>query len=67
MDQINENDIVISDSNDFDILSKIQKKSGEKNNLNGNDLLYQLREIKDKEEIEKIKEASNIIDKLFEI
>ncbi len=67
MDQINENDIVISDSNDFDILSKIQKKSEKKNNLNGNDLLYQLREIKDKEEIEKIKEASNIIDKLFEI
>ncbi|HEY6534351.1 MAG TPA: M24 family metallopeptidase [Candidatus Nitrosocosmicus sp.] len=67
MDQIRENDMILSDSNDFDILNKIQKKASKKNEIDGNDLLYKLREIKDIEEIEKIKKASSIIDKLFEI
>ena len=67
MDQIRENDMVLSDSNDFDILNKIQKKASKKNEIDGNDLLYKLREIKDIEEIGRIKKASSIIDKLFEI
>jgi Xaa-Pro aminopeptidase len=64
---IKDNDIVITDSNDFDILDKIQKKTGNKNTINGNNLLYNLREIKDTKEIDYIKKASKIIDKLFEI
>ncbi len=67
MDQIRENDMVISDSNDFEILNKILKKTSKKNEIDGSDLLYKIREIKDREEIEKIKKASNIIDKLFEV
>jgi Xaa-Pro aminopeptidase len=67
MNMIKDNDIVITDSNDFDIIDKIQKKTGNKSIINGNNLLYNLREIKDTKEIDYIKKASKIIDKLFEI
>ncbi len=67
MDLIYDNDIVFSDSNDFFIINKIQKKIGNKNLTIDNALLYNLREIKDCEEIKNIERASKIIDKLFEI
>ncbi len=59
--------IVFSDSNDFDTINKIQKKIGNKNVVIDNNLLYNLREIKDTIEIDNIKNASKIVDKLFEI
>ncbi|MER5174903.1 MAG: M24 family metallopeptidase [Candidatus Nitrosocosmicus sp.] len=67
MNLIKEGDIVFSDSNDFDIINKIQKKIGNKNVVIDSKLLYSLREIKDTEEINNIKIASKTIDKLFEI
>jgi Xaa-Pro aminopeptidase len=67
MNLIKDNDTVISDSNDFDIINNIQKKTRNKNTIDGNGLLYKLREIKDIKEIDNIKNASKIIDRLFEI
>jgi Xaa-Pro aminopeptidase len=64
---IKDGSIVFSDSNDLDIINKIQKKIGRKNVVIDNNLLYALREIKDTAEINNIKNASKIIDKLFEI
>ncbi len=64
---IKDGSVVFSDSNDFDIINKIQKKIGRKNVIIDNNLLYNLREIKDTVEIDNIKYASKIIDKLFEI
>jgi Xaa-Pro aminopeptidase len=64
---IKDGSVVFSDSNDFDIINKIQKKIGRKNVVIDNNLLYAIREIKDTAEINNIKNASKIIDKLFEI
>ncbi len=64
---IQDKDIVYSDINDFDTIRKIQQKIGNKNLVIDNNVLYKLREIKDTEEINNIKNASKIIDKLFEI
>ena len=64
---IQDKDIVYSDVNDFDTIIKIQQKIGNKNLVIDSNLLYKLREIKDTEEIDNIKNASKIIDKLFEI
>ena len=64
---IQDKDIVYSDINDFDTIIKIQQKIGNKNLVIDNNLFYKLREIKDTEEIDNIKNASKIIDKLFEI
>lgn len=64
---IQDKDIVYSDIYDFDAMRKIQQKIGNKNLVIDNNLLYKLREIKDNEEINNIKNASRIIDKLFEI
>lgn len=60
-------DIVYTDINDFDTIRNIQQKTGNKNLVIDNNFLYKLREIKDTEEINNIKNASKIIDKLFEI
>ena len=67
IDLIKDGSIVFSDSNDFEIINKIQRKIGRKNVIIDNNLLYALREIKDTVEINNIKNASKIIDKLFEI
>ena len=67
MTLIKDNDFVFLDNNDFDIISKMQSKIGNKNIIADNNLLYDTRQIKDKIEIENIKKASKIIDKLFEI
>ncbi|MGN6622707.1 MAG: aminopeptidase P family N-terminal domain-containing protein, partial [Candidatus Nitrosocosmicus sp.] len=67
MSLIKDNDCVFSDNNDFDIITKMQAKIGNKNIIADNNLLYDTRQIKDKIEIENIKKASKIIDKLFEI
>ncbi len=64
---IRDNDIVFSDSDDFDTIKKIQKKMGNENTVIDNNILYNLREVKDTEEIDNINNASKIIDKLFEI
>jgi Xaa-Pro aminopeptidase len=63
---IKDNEFVFSDSNDFDAIIKIQAKTGKENMVIDSNLLYGLREIKEPEEIENIKKASKIIDKLFE-
>ncbi len=67
MNLIKDNDIVFTDSNDFDIINKLQKRIGNKNVVIDSNLLFNLREIKDTKEIDNIKNASKIIDKLFEI
>ncbi|MGN6821584.1 MAG: M24 family metallopeptidase [Candidatus Nitrosocosmicus sp.] len=67
MSLIKDNDCVFSDNNDFDIITKMQAKIGNKNIIADNNLLYDTRQIKDKIEIENIIKASKIIDKLFEI
>jgi Xaa-Pro aminopeptidase len=67
IDLIKDGSIVFSDSNYFEIINKIQRKIGRKNVIIDNNLLYALREIKDTVEINNIKNASKIIDKLFEI
>jgi Xaa-Pro aminopeptidase/Xaa-Pro dipeptidase len=64
---IKDNDIVFSDCNDFDVLNKIKEKTGNENLIVDSNLLHSIREIKDSEEIDNIKNASKIIDKLFEI
>ncbi|MEJ7641978.1 MAG: M24 family metallopeptidase [Candidatus Nitrosocosmicus sp.] len=64
---IKDNEFVFSDSNDFDAINKIQKKTGNENMVIDSNLLYNLREIKDTQEIENINNASKIIDRLFEI
>jgi len=64
---IKDGSIVFSDSDYFEIINKIQRKIGRKNVIIDNNLLYALREIKDTVEINNIKNASKIIDKLFEI
>jgi Xaa-Pro aminopeptidase len=67
IDLIKDGSIVFSDSNYFEIINKIQRKIGRKNVIIDNNLLYPLREIKDTVEINNIKNASKIIDNLFEI
>lgn len=67
MNLIKENDFVFLDSNDFDTISKIRSKVGNKNTISDNNLLYDIRQIKDKTEIDNIEKASKIIDKLFKI
>ena len=67
IDLIKDGSIVFSDSDYFEIINKIQRKIGRKNVIIDNNLLYALREIKDTAEINNIKNASKIIDKLFEI
>jgi Xaa-Pro aminopeptidase len=64
---IQDKDIVYSDVNDFDTIRKIQQKIGNNNLVIDSSLLYKLREIKESEEINNIKNASKIIDTLFEI
>ena len=67
MSLIKENNIIFSDTNDYDIINKIQSKAGSKNLIIDNNLLYEIRQIKDPNEIDNIKNASKIIDKLFQI
>ncbi len=62
---VKDNVFVFSDSNDFDAINKIQKKTGNENMAIDSNLLSGLREIKDTEEIENINNASKKIDKLF--
>jgi Xaa-Pro aminopeptidase/Xaa-Pro dipeptidase len=63
---VKDNDFVFSDSNDYEAINKIQMKTGNENMAIDSSLLYGLRQIKDTEEIENIKNASKIIDRLFE-
>ena len=67
MSLINNDNIIFSDTNDYDIINKIQSKTGSKNLIIDNNLLYEIRQIKDPNEIDNIKNASKIIDKLFQI
>jgi Xaa-Pro aminopeptidase/Xaa-Pro dipeptidase len=64
---IKDDNIIYSDTNDYNIISKIQLKCGSKNLIVDNNLLDEARQIKDPGEIENIKKASIIIDKLFQI
>ncbi len=60
-------DLIYSDSNDYNMISKVIEKLGSNNVIVNDNIFYKLREIKEKEEIEKIQKASKIIDRLFEI
>ncbi len=59
--------IVCYGGNDYWTANIIAKQVGKRNLILGEEQLKKVREIKDKQEIETIKNASNIIDKLFEI
>ncbi len=47
MSLIKEDNIIFSDTNDYDIINKIQSKAGSKNLIIDNNLLYEIRQIKD--------------------
>lgn len=64
---INEDDIVYFNSNDHYTLKEVSKKVGARNLVIDDNTVKRVREIKDNYEIVKIKKASNIIDKLFDI
>jgi len=61
------NDIVCYGGNDYWMANIIAKQVGKRNLVLGEELVKKNREIKDKQEIETIKNASKIIDELFEI
>ena len=67
MSLIKDDNIIFSDTNNYDIINKFQSKAGIKNLIIDNNLLYELRQIKDPDEIHNIENASKIIDKLFQI
>ena len=64
---IGSSDIVYYGGSDYWIANIIAKHVGKRNLVPGEEQLKRIREIKDKQEIETIKIASKVIDKLFEI
>ena len=65
--QLKENSIIFYSNNDNSIIKELVKKIGRRNLVVGYNPVEELREIKDTHEIENIKKASKIIDKLFEV
>jgi Xaa-Pro aminopeptidase len=65
--QLNENSVIFYSNNNNIIIKELVKKIGRRNRVVGYNPVEELREIKDTHEIENIKKASKIIDKLFEI
>ncbi len=65
--QLNENSVIFYSNNNHHIIKELVKKIGRRNLVVSYNPVEELREIKDKQEIEKIKKASKIIDKLFEV
>lgn len=64
---IGSRDVVCYGGNDYWIASIIAKHVGKRNLILGEEMFRKIREIKDKQEIETIKIASKVIDRLFEI
>lgn len=64
---IGSNDVVCYGGSDYWIASIIAKHVGKRNLVLGEELYRKIREIKDKQEIETIKIASKVIDRLFGI
>ncbi|HKR73707.1 MAG TPA: M24 family metallopeptidase [Candidatus Nitrosocosmicus sp.] len=64
---IGSSDVVYYGGSDYWIANIIAKHVGKRNLVPGEEQLKRIREIKDKQEIETIKIASKVIDKLFEI
>ena len=64
---IGSSDIVYYGGSDYWIANIIAKHVGRRNLVPGEEQLKRIREIKDKQEIETIKIASKVIDKLFEL
>jgi Xaa-Pro aminopeptidase len=56
---------IFSDVDNFEIATKMQRKVDRGKFFADQSLFYKLREIKDEQEIEKIKKASVIVDRLF--
>ncbi len=65
--QLNENSVIFYSNNNNIINKELVKKIGRRNLLGSYNLVEELRKIKDTQEIENIKKASKIIDKLFEV
>jgi Xaa-Pro aminopeptidase len=65
--QLNENSVIFYSNNNNIIIKELVKKIGRRNLLGSYNLVEELRKIKDTQEIENIKKASKIIDKLFEV
>ena len=65
--QLNENYVVFYSNNNHHIIKELGKKIGKRDLVVDYNPVEKLREIKDAQEIDKIRKASNIIDKLFEV
>jgi Xaa-Pro aminopeptidase len=65
--QLNGNNVVFYGNNHHHIIKELGKKISKRNIVVDYNPVEKVREIKDAQEIEKIKKASNIIDKLFEV
>ncbi|MFI5405606.1 MAG: M24 family metallopeptidase [Nitrososphaerales archaeon] len=65
--QLNENYVVFYSNNNHHIIKELGKKIGKRDLVVDYNPVEKLREIKDAQEIEKIRKASIIIDKLFEV
>ena len=65
--QLDENYVVFYSNNNHHIIKELGKKIGKRDLVVDYNPVEKLREIKDAQEIDKIRKASNIIDKLFEV
>ena len=65
--QLNENNLVFYSNNNHRIIKELCKRISKRNLVVDYNPVVKLREIKDAQEIVKIRKASNIIDKLFEV
>jgi Xaa-Pro aminopeptidase len=65
--QLKENCVVFYSNNNHHIIKELDKKIGKRDLVVDYNPVEKLREIKDAQEIDKIRKASNIIDKLFEV
>ncbi|MDF0679436.1 MAG: aminopeptidase P family protein [Candidatus Nitrosocosmicus sp.] len=67
INQLNENSKVFYSNSNYHIVRELGKKIGKKDLVVDYNPVEKLREIKDAQEIDKIRKASKIIDKLFEV
>ncbi len=65
--QLDENYFVFYSNNNHHIIKELGKKIDKRNLVVDYNPVEKLREIKDAQEVDKIRKASNIIDKLFEV
>ncbi|TVP39639.1 M24 family metallopeptidase [Candidatus Nitrosocosmicus arcticus] len=65
LNQLNENNVVFYNNNNYHIIKELGKKISKRNLVVDYNPVEKLREIKDAQEIDKIKKASNMIDRLF--